>query len=60
MQYKIKSDKGWWMPEGLGYTKDVAKAGRFRWDEMGAFNLDDCTLYRIHRCGDVILPIGVH
>mgnify|MGYP006894384825 FL=1 len=45
-QYLIKSERGWWLPKGYGYTKDRAQAGRFTLADMAAFNLDGCTLYK--------------
>ncbi|EQV74931.1 hypothetical protein G891_04707 [Escherichia coli KOEGE 68 (182a)] len=45
-QYLIKSERGWWLPKGYGYTQDRAQAGRFTLADMAAFNLDGCTLYR--------------
>jgi len=45
-QYLIKSERGWWLPKGYGYTQDRAQAGRFTLADMEAFNLDGCTLYK--------------
>ena len=45
-QYLIKSERGWWLPKGYGYTQDRALAGRFTLADMEAFNLDGCTLYK--------------
>lgn len=49
LRYFIKSEKGYWLPRGEGYTKDVDKAGRFTLEEMigFGFNLDGCTLTRV-------------
>lgn len=48
-QYLIKSERGWWLPKGYGYTQDLAQAGRFTLEDMAAFNLDGCTLYATQR-----------
>ena len=45
-QYLIKSERGWWLPKGYGYTQDRAQAGRFTLADMEAMNLDGCTLYK--------------
>lgn len=42
--YLIKSDKGYWLPDGFGYTSNKAEAGRFSVADMASLNLDGCTL----------------
>lgn len=42
--YLIKSDKGYWLPGGFGYTSNKAEAGRFSVADMASLNLDGCTL----------------
>lgn len=42
--YLIKSDKGYWLPQGMGYTRSEREAGRFNTDDLALFNLDGCTL----------------
>ena len=44
--YYIKSQKGYWLPKGYGYTDDKEKAGRFTYKDMHdlSLNLDGCTL----------------
>jgi hypothetical protein len=44
--YLIKSDRGYWLPGGLGYTQDKDEAGRFTVTDMHQCNLDGCTLQR--------------
>lgn len=46
MRYHIKSERGYWLPGGHGYTQDRAQAGVFTLADMEAFNLDGCTLER--------------
>ena len=43
--YLIKSDKGYWLPGGFGYTSNKAEAGRFSVADMASLNLDGCTLF---------------
>ena len=47
MKYKIRSAKGWWKVNGMGYTQDEGEAGIFSVDALGRFNLDLCTLYLV-------------
>lgn len=42
--YHLKSDKGYWLPGGYGYTHDIKKAGRFALSDIREFNLDGVTL----------------
>lgn len=44
--YYIKSEKGYWLPKGYGYTDCKTKAGAFTLKDMDLFglNLDGCTL----------------
>jgi len=44
--YLIKSDRGYWLPGGLGYTENKGEAGRFSVADMHEHNLDGCTLQR--------------
>lgn len=44
--YHIKSVNGYWLVGG-GYTTDYSEAGWFSLDDMKAYNLDGCTLYRV-------------
>ncbi|MGX4864428.1 hypothetical protein [Escherichia coli] len=37
--YLIKSDKGYWLPGGFGYTSNKAEAGRFSVADMASLNL---------------------
>lgn len=46
MRYQIKSERGYWLPGGYGYTQDPAEAGVFSLADMEAFNLDGCSLER--------------
>lgn len=48
LQYYIKSEKGYWLPRGSGYTSDKKQAGVFTIQEMADQNLslDGCTLER--------------
>jgi hypothetical protein len=46
MRYHIKSERGYWLPGGYGYTQDHAEAGVFSLADMEAFNLDGCSLER--------------
>lgn len=48
MRYCIKSERGYWLPGGHGYTQDRAQAGVFTLADMAAFNLDGCTLERVN------------
>lgn len=47
--YIIKSDKGYWLAGGFGYTNKKTEAGQFSTDELASHNLDGCTLYRCAR-----------
>lgn len=42
--YLIKSEKGFWMPGGFGYTDKETEAGNFHDDELPFLNLDGCEL----------------
>lgn len=44
--YYIKSEKGYWLHNGYGYTDKKDKAGLFTFDDMSrlCLNLDGCTL----------------
>ena len=44
--YYIKSEKGYWMTNGYGYTQCRTKAGLFSLADMErlSLNLDGCTL----------------
>ena len=42
--YLIKSDKGYWLPGGFGYTSNKAEAGRFSVADMASLNLDGCMI----------------
>lgn len=44
--YHIKNINGYWLVGG-GYTTDYSQAGWFSLDDMKAYNLDGCTLYRV-------------
>lgn len=46
MTYYIKSEKGFWKKDALGYTDDEKKAGTFSFKTMHdlGLNLDNCTL----------------
>lgn len=46
-EYHIASDRGYWLPQGYGYTKSLTEAGRFTVADMAAHNLDGCTLHRV-------------
>ena len=46
--YLIENEKGYWLPDGLGYTKNKEDAGRFSIDDMAKYNLNACTL-TLHR-----------
>lgn len=45
--YYIKSEKGYWLENGFGYTKNKKEAAVFTLIQMEALrlNLDGCTLY---------------
>lgn len=45
--YHLKSDKGYWLPGGYGYTHDIKKAGRFSLADIWDFNLDGVTLIAV-------------
>lgn len=45
MIYIVHSSKGYWLSDGRGYTKDISKAGHFKFSDLATFNLDHCTLY---------------
>lgn len=45
--YHLKSDKGWWLPGGYGYTQDINQAGRFALADLENLNLDGVTLYLV-------------
>ena len=49
MKYRIKSERGYWLPKGHGYTREAAKAGGWTLAEMDAegLHLDGCTLERV-------------
>ena len=49
MKYRIKSEKGYWLPKGHGYTQDPTKAGTWTLAEMAeaSLHLDGCTLERV-------------
>lgn len=50
MKYIIEDafeNRGFWLPGGLGYTKNKAEAGRFSWEELGQMNLDGCILWKV-------------
>lgn len=47
MRYYIKSEKGYWLSGGYGYTQDPAEAGVFSLADMESLNLDGCTLVRV-------------
>ncbi len=42
--YYIKSEKGYWLPGGYGYTRNKAEAGVFSLADMARLALDGCTL----------------
>lgn len=42
--YLIKSDKGYWLPGGFGYTSNKAEAGRFSVADMAS--LSTLSLFR--------------
>lgn len=42
--YYIKSEKGYWLPKGMGYTQKQSEAGVFSLRDMESLNLDGCTL----------------
>lgn len=42
--YYIKSEKGYWLPGGYGYTKNKADAGIFSLADMEMLVIDGCTL----------------
>ena len=42
--YLIKSDKGYWLPGGFGYTSNKAEAGRFSVADIASLNLYGCTM----------------
>lgn len=44
MYYYIKSEKGYWLKNALGYTQSKQEAGFFSLDDMRDLNLDECTL----------------
>lgn len=46
--YYIKSEKGYWLPGGYGYTKNKADAGVFTLADMQQLALDGCTLELAH------------
>ena len=46
-KYKIKSAKGWWKANGLGYTQNEQEAGILTGEELANHHLDGCTLYRV-------------
>lgn len=48
MRYYIKSEKGYWLTGGYGYTDDRALAGAFTLADMESLNLDGCTLERVN------------
>lgn len=47
MKYRIKSEKGFWLPRAAGYTKSEAEAGQWTLAELASagWNLDGCTLW---------------
>lgn len=45
--YHLKSDKGYWLPGGYGYTEDIKQAGRFAVADLENLNLDGVTLYLV-------------
>ena len=55
--YYIKNEKGYFLPNGYGYTKDKAQAGVFGIDELDQFvSLDGCTLYQAEELKDPNSP----
>ena len=42
--YYLKSHKGYWKPNGWGYTQDKSEAGIFTCETMKRHNLDGVTL----------------
>lgn len=42
--YLIKSESGYWLAGGYGYTQLQSEAGRFEVEDFAEFNLDGCTL----------------
>ena len=49
MKYRIKSERGYWLPKGHGYTQKEQEAGTWTLAEMDAEGLllDGCTLLRV-------------
>jgi hypothetical protein len=47
MRYYIKSEKGYWLAGGYGYTDDRSAAGVFTLADMESWNLDGCILIRV-------------
>ena len=47
MNYKVRSAKGWWKENAMGYTQDENEAGIFAADALVWHNLDLCTLYLV-------------
>lgn len=43
--YFIKSERGYWLSGGQGYTQSEHQAGIFTTDDLNRHNLDGCTLY---------------
>ena len=44
VMYYIKSEQGYWLPSGYGYTKSKAEAGVFSLLDLEHLALDGCTL----------------
>lgn len=51
MNYHIKSNKGYWLSGGFGYTKKKSEAGIFTSEELLNHNLDGCTLLQVEPHG---------
>ena len=42
--YRIKSEKGYWLSGGFGYTPNKAEAGLFTSSQLDELFIDGCTL----------------
>ena len=45
--YRIESHKGYWLPNGFGYTPNKSEAGVFTLADMDGLNLDGVTLWSV-------------
>lgn len=46
--YYIKTEKGYWLAGGYGYTRNKTDAGVFSLADMERLHLDGCTLELAH------------